>query len=114
MGRPRKSRGKTREIISISLDKDVIQAFDETLGDMTRSRRIEALIKAYLGKSKTDLKSFGRHLYECDDCHRQFHINRYMDPDIMVCRGDTGCYGIKIHYLGNLEEYQEKQGVEEE
>lgn len=107
MGRKRVARGKTREPITISLPRDLIIQFDGTIPEEhTRSRLIESLIKRHLSVNTT-LSDFERHLYHCLDCHREFHINRYMDPILLVCRGDTGCDGVSIQYIGILKEEEE-------
>lgn len=104
MGRRRIPRGKAREPITISLPRDLIIQLDQTIPeDHSRSRLFERLVRSHLTVN-TKLKDFNRHLYHCMDCHREFHINRYIDPILLVCRGDTGCDGVNIQYIGILEE----------
>ena len=104
MGRKRIPRGKAREPITISLPRDLIIQLDQTIPqEHSRSRLFERLVRSHLTVNTT-LKDFNRHLYHCMDCHREFHINRYMDPVLLVCRGDTGCDGVNIEYIGILEE----------
>jgi len=104
MGRKRIPRGKAREPITISLPRDLIIQLDQTIPkEHSRSRVFERLVRSHL-TTNTTLKDFNRHLYHCMDCHREFHINRYIDPILLVCRGDTGCNGVNIEYIGILEE----------
>lgn len=104
MGRKRKKFGEQRQPISISLPRNLIMDLDRTLDDEhSRSRLFERLLKQYL-QSNTKLSDFQRHLYHCLDCDRQFHINRYMDPILLVCRGNRGCGGVNIEYDGILGE----------
>ena len=104
MGRKRIPRGKAREPITISLPRDLIIQLDQTIPEEhSRSRVFERLVRSHL-TTNTTLKDFNRHLYHCMDCHREFHTNRYVNPNIMVCRGDTGCDGVNIEYIGILEE----------
>ena len=100
MGRKRKPRGKAREPITISLERDLIIEFDKTLGDRSRSRTIESMIKSYLRDSQAKLEGLYPHHYECLDCHRQFTIPKFRDPDIMVCSGSRGCGNVNIKYHG--------------
>ena len=109
MGRKRVSRGKTREPVTISLPRDLIIQFDQTLGDFTRSRRIESMIVNYLRNNQAKIHDFARHHYECLDCNRQMTMNRYLDPILMVCRSKVGgCDGVNIRYLGILDEGEEE------
>jgi len=105
MGRKRVSRGKTREPITISLPRDLIIQLDGTIAeDHTRSRLIESLIKKHL-RVNTTLDAYSRHLYGCLDCNREFHLNKHVDPIVLVCRKENaGCGSIKIVYLGILGE----------
>ena len=114
MGRKRISRGKAREPVTISLPRDLVIRFDETLGERTRSRTIEWLIKRYLETAQTKLNStysslIGRHHYHCMSCHREFSLNRMVDPFLMVCRGTAGCGSDKIEYVGQLIEGEEEE-----
>lgn len=115
MGRKRISRGKAREPVTISLPRDLVIRFDETLGERTRSRTIEWLIKRWLETSQTKLNTaygslIGRHHYHCMTCHREFTLSRMVEPILMVCRGSAGCGSDKIEYVGHLIE----EGEEEE
>lgn len=114
MGRKRISRGKAREPVTISLPRDLVIKFDETLGERTRSRTIEWLIKRYLETTQKNLNStygslVGRHHYHCMSCHREFTLTRMVSPILMVCRGSTGCGSDKIEYLGELIEGDEEE-----
>lgn len=100
MGRKRKPRGKAREPITISLERDLIIEFDKTLGDRSRSRTIESMIKSYLRDSQNKLEGLYPHHYECLDCNREFTIKRFRDPSIMACSGSRGCGSIKMKYHG--------------
>jgi hypothetical protein len=104
MGRKRIGQNKDKRIISISMDRDLIHQFDQTLGDYTRSGRLEKLIVQYLKGTQTKISAFARHLYACGDCHREFHINRHVDPILLVCRGEVGCGSVNILYCGVLGE----------
>ena len=107
MGRKRKKFGEQRQPISVSLPRNLIMDLDRTLhDDHSRSRLFERLLKKHL-ESNTKLTDFHRHLYQCLDCHREFHINRYMDPILLVCRGNNGCDGVNIQYIGILKEEEE-------
>lgn len=108
MGRKRISRGKAREPVTISLPRDLIIQFDQTLGNFTRSRRIESMIVNYLRNSQTKIAEFGRHHYGCLSCKREMTMNRYVDPILMVCRQKHGgCGSTKIHYFGIYIEEEE-------
>lgn len=104
MGRKRIGQNKDKRIISISLDRKLIYEFDSTLGDYTRSGRIEKLIIQYLKGSQTKISSFARHVYACQDCHREFNLGKYIHPNLMVCREEVGCGSDKIVYCGVLGE----------
>ena len=105
MGRKRVARGKTREPITISLPRDLIIQLDSTIPeDHTRSRLLESLIKKHL-RVNTTLDAFSRHLYGCLNCNREFHLNKHVDPIVLVCREENaGCGSTKIVYLGVLGE----------
>jgi hypothetical protein len=105
MGRRRLGQNKDKKVISFSIDRELIYRFDETLGDYTRSGRIEKLITEYLKGTQTKISAFARHLYGCLDCHREFHLNKNVDPILLVCQEkNAGCGGINIVYLGILGE----------
>jgi len=104
MGRRRLGQNKDKKVISFSIDRELIYRFDETLGDYTRSGRLEKLITQYLQSNQTKISAFARHLYACGDCHREFHINRHVDPILLVCRGEVGCGSVNILYCGVLGE----------
>jgi ribosomal protein L37AE/L43A len=105
MGRRRLGQNKDKKVISFSIDRELIYRFDETLGDYTRSGRLEKLITEYLKGSQTKISAFARHLYVCEDCHREFHINRHVDPIVLSCSTKrAGCGSDKILYLGILGE----------
>lgn len=104
MGRKRIARGKAREPITISLPRDLVIQFDNTLGEHTRSRRLESIIVNYLRTAQHKLIDFNRHAYECHDCGRAWHQNRYSEPEYFFCAGNDGCGSSKISYLGIWEE----------
>lgn len=104
MGRKRLGQNKERRIISISLDRELVWAFDSTLGDYTRSGRLEKLIQDYLKGNQTKISQFARHVYQCGDCHREWHMSKYVHEDLMVCRSEVGCGSVNILYCGLLGE----------
>ena len=104
MGRRRIGQNKDKRVISISLDRELVYRFDETLGDYTRSGRIEKLLTDYLKTTQTKIGDYARHVYHCNGCHREWHQNRYLDPILLVCRGETGCGSVDILYCGILGE----------
>lgn len=108
MGRRRINQGKERRIISISLDREVLATFDETLGENTRSRRIESLIREYIRKTQTNLEAYQRHAYECLNCGRSWHQSKKHNPEWMICGGPRGCEQMKITYVGVYVEGEEE------
>ena len=104
MGRRRLGQNKDKKVISFSIDRELIYRFDETLGEYTRSGRLEKLITEYLKGSQTKISAFARYVYACEDCHREFHLGKYIHADLMVCRGEVGCGSVKIVYCGILGE----------
>ena len=105
MGRKRVARGKTREPITISLPRDLIISLDATIPkEHTRSRLVESLIKNHL-RVNTTLDVYSRHVYGCLDCNREFHLNKHVDPIVLICRKENaGCGSVNLVYLGVLEE----------
>lgn len=104
MGRKRKPRKKKREPITISLPKDLVDEFDDTLGDNTRSKTVESLIRRHLRISTKTLDYFARHHYECLDCGRHWHQRIQDDLRFMFCIGQNGCNSNNIAYRGIYEE----------
>lgn len=105
MGRKRIGQNKDKRIISISIDRKLLHEFDNTLGDYTRSGRIEKLIIQYFKGSQTKISGFERYSYECEDCYRGFHINRHVDPIVLSCNTKKGgCGSLNIVYCGILGE----------
>ena len=100
MGRKRLGQNKERRIISISLDRELVWAFDSTLGDYTRSGRLEKLIRDYLKGNQTKITQFQRHAYECGNCGRSWHQSKLHEVDYMICGGNSGCGQMNIIYLG--------------
>ena len=100
MGRKRLGQNKERRIISISLDRELVWAFDSTLGDYTRSGRLEKLIQDYLKGNQTKITQFARHAYSCLDCGRSWHQNRKEDIRFVYCIGKDGCNSSNIEYDG--------------
>jgi predicted Zn-ribbon and HTH transcriptional regulator len=101
MGRRRKPRNKKREVVSITLDRDVLDAFDNTLGDRTRSRAIESLIRRSL-QAHSEQTAFVEHVWECSSCGHQWRTNR---PTTTVSKC-PGCrdYVFEEAYRGVWEE----------
>lgn len=107
MGRKRKNFGEQRQPISVSLPRNLIMDLDRTLhDDHTRSRLVERLLRKHL-QANSKLTDFSRHAYECLDCGRHWHQNRFINPDIFFCSGKTGCGSGKIKYLGIYTEEEE-------
>ncbi len=104
MGRKRKPRKKKREPITISLPKDIVDEFDDTLGDRTRSKTVEILIKNYLRKSQKKIVDASRHHYACLDCGRGWIQPYPTDMKFQFCIGKNGCGSTNIQYLGNYQE----------
>ena len=105
MGRRRLGQNKDKKVISFSIDRELIYRFDETLGDYTRSGRLEKLITEYLKGSQTKITGFERYSYECEDCERGFHINRHLEPYLLSCSTKRGgCGSDQIVYCGILGE----------
>ena len=104
MGRRRLGQNKDKKVISFSIDRELIYRFDETLGEYTRSGRLEKLITQYLKGTQTKISAFARHVYACEDCNREFHLGKHIHPDLMVCRGEVGCGSVNIVYCGILGE----------
>lgn len=105
MGRRRLGQNKDKKVISFSIDRELIYRFDETLGDYTRSGRLEKLITQYLKGTQTKISAFARHVYACEDCHREFNINRHVDPILLICNEkNAGCGSHHIVYCGILGE----------
>lgn len=100
MGRKRKPRGKAREPITISLERDLIIEFDKTLGDRSRSRTIESMIKSYLRDSQVKLDGLYPYHYHCRSCDREWTQTRFVDPYLVVCTGVRGCGSTEVRYLG--------------
>lgn len=107
MGRKRIPRGKAREPISISLPRDLIIELDKTIPiEHSRSKLFERLVRSHLTVNTT-LNDFNRHLYHCNSCHREWHMNKKVATTLMICAGETGCGSDKISYCGILEEEEE-------
>lgn len=100
MGRKRKPRRKKREPITISLPKDLVDEFDDTLGHHTRSKTVESLIRRHLRKSTKTLDSFNRHEYECLDCGRSWLQRNFDELKFTWCIGRNGCNSHNIAYHG--------------
>ena len=126
MGRKRIARGKAREPVTISLPRDLVIRFDSILGERTRSRTIEYLIKRYLENTSANLNKFTEnHHYICTNCDRTFMRPTYYDPEVQMCRirsknGRLGCQTYTIEYLGTDSDLDDlpfeiiKEGDEEE
>ena len=104
MGRRRKGWADERKPITVSLPRQLIIDIDSTLADEhTRSRLFERLARNYLSVN-TKLSDFNRHVYHCNSCHREWHMNKKVATTLMICAGETGCGSDKISYCGILEE----------
>lgn len=111
MGRKRIGRGKIREPITISIPRDLIIQFDQTLEDtVTRSRVIERMIRTHVTTQKHSLFSFGLFGYACRDCFREWTFNQDVPVDQVLCRlRSGGCGSDNIEYLGNLDLLEEEE-----
>lgn len=111
MGRKRKTRGKIREPLTISLPRDLIIQFDSTLEDtVTRSRVIERMIRTHVTTQNHNLYSFGLFGYACKDCGREWTFNQDVPVNDVLCSiRKGGCGSLNIEYLGNMDLLQEDE-----
>ena len=102
MGRRRKPRKQKREVVSITLDPEVLQAFDKTLGTRTRSRAIEGILKAFLkDKGQTTLTAISVIVarWECDRCSFAWET-KDRSTDYIYCPGCTAHMNVKVNLKG--------------
>lgn len=104
MGRRRKPRNKKREVVSISLDQDVLRDFDNTLGERTRSRAIESLIRRMLQHNPKQAALI-EHQWECSHCGTQWKTNR-PSTDVGKCPSCKS-WVYEESYLGVWEDEEE-------
>ena len=105
MGRKIKPLGLHRKAISISLPLDVIGWLDRLVASKeggTRSRTVEAMLRASMLKGQTTLNGY---LYGCKECEAEYHAKALLRSN--YCRK---CEKFDVLYIKrNLDQHPIKQ-----
>ncbi len=105
MGRKRKDRLQRREVVSISLPRQLIQRLDESLGNRTRSRFIEGIIVSSLKNSQGSIQEFGLYrVWSCFECRTEWRTDRPKHRTIYCIKKSCRSDKIQMLYVEKGEE----------
>ncbi len=104
MGRKRKPLKNRREVVSISLDREVLIAFDKTLGTRTRSRAIEGLLRATLKNNGQSTLTEIIATWECDQCTFKWET-KDRTTDFIYCPACSAHMDVKVNFRGQRVHY---------
>ena len=107
----RKPRKKTKDKMTVSIDRHVLEEFDKFLTEKrTRSRFIEGMLRQLLSKLDDAQQRLIQNEYQCHKCGSHWRTNRPDDPSFRPCR-NRYCEG-EVEYLGIYTEENEVEVIQ--